>query len=184
MSRNARFRAVHGRSAAAGRRPRNEGSSRRHNAVIEQLILGNLAEKNAKIIATGISRGGFLSLVLAGERPNLVEGVINFVGGWYVVTDKVTDAQTKERMDDQKSRLQRAAARFKGPSVWAYAARDPFYKEGVSRELYQYWLDAGGKGDFLYFEDHTLPSGHNVATNPNLWGKQVDAFLTKLAQPR
>ena len=45
------------------------------NAVIDQLIVGKLASRDSKILAAGISRGGFLSLILAGERPTLVEGV-------------------------------------------------------------------------------------------------------------
>jgi pimeloyl-ACP methyl ester carboxylesterase len=154
------------------------------NAVIDQIILGKLTSKDSKLIAGGISRGGFLSLVLAGERPDLIDGVINFVGGWYGVTDKLTEAQNKQRMDDQKMRLQRAASRFKGPTIWAYAVRDPFYKEGVARDLHRYWTDGGGNGEFLYFEDHTMPSGHSVATNPGLWGKQMQVFLTKLDPPK
>ena len=150
------------------------------NAVIDQLIIGKLASRDSKIIAAGISRGGFLSLILAGERPALVEGVVNFVGGWLGVTDRLTDVQNKARMDDQKARLERAAKRFSGPSVWFYAARDPFYKDGVAQGLHKYWTDAGGKGEFIYITDHNLQSGHFVATNPSLWSKQVEALLTKI----
>jgi pimeloyl-ACP methyl ester carboxylesterase len=153
------------------------------NAVIDQLIIGKLTPRDSKIIAAGISRGGFLSLILAGERPTLVEGVVNFVGGWLGATDRLTDTQNKARMDDQKARLERAAKRFSGPSVWFYASRDPFYREGVPQELYKYWTDAGGKGDFVYIAEHTLQSGHVVAANPALWNKQVQALLSKIEAP-
>ena len=153
------------------------------NAVIDQLIIGKLAPRDSKILAAGISRGGFLSLILAGERPTLVEGVVNFVGGWLGVTDRLTDVQAKARMDDQKARLARAAKRFSGPSVWFYASRDPFYKDGVAQELYKYWTDAGGKGEFNYISEHTLQSGHVVASNPTLWSKQVQALLNKIDAP-
>jgi dienelactone hydrolase len=153
------------------------------NAVIDQLILGKLALKESKILAAGISRGGFLSLVIAGERPTLVEGVVNFVGGWNAVTDKLTEIQVKQRMDDQKARLERAAKRFNGPSVWFYAARDPFYKDGVPQELYRYWTDAGGKGELVYIADHALQSGHVVAASPTLWNKQVQALLSRVDAP-
>ena len=153
------------------------------NAVVDQLILGKLAARDAKIIAAGISRGGFLSLMLAGERPNLVDAVVNFVGGWYGVTDKLTDAQNKQRMDDHKLRLERAAKRFTGPSIWFYAARDPFYRDGAPQELHQYWTGAGGKAEFIFINDHTLPSGHNVAGNPALWGKQVQTLLDSIPKP-
>lgn len=150
------------------------------NAVIEQLIIGKLASNDSKIIVAGISRGGFLSLILAGERPTLVEGVVNFVGGWNAVTDRLTDAQSKARMDDQKARLERAAKRFSGPSVWFYAARDPFYKDGVPNELFKYWTEAGGKGEFVYIAEHNLQSGHVIATNPALWNRQVQDLLAKI----
>ena len=153
------------------------------NAVIDQLIIGKLASRDSKILVAGISRGGFLSLILAGERPTLVEGVVNFVGGWLGVTDRLTDAQSKARMDDQKARLERAAKHFSGPSVWFYAARDPFYKDGVAQALYKYWTDVGGKGEFIYINDHTLQSGHLVATNSSLWSKQVQALLSKIDAP-
>ena len=150
------------------------------NAVIDQLIIGKLAARETKILAAGISRGGFLSLILAGERPTLVEGVVNFVGGWIAVSDRLTDVQAKARMDDQKARLERAAKRFSGPSVWFYASRDPFYKDGVAQERHKYWTDAGGKGEFIYISDHNLQSGHVVASNPTLWSKQVQALLGKI----
>ena len=153
------------------------------NAVIDQLIIGKLAARETKILAAGISRGGFLSLILAGERPTLIEGVVNFVGGWLGVTDRLTDVQAKARMDDQKARLERAAKRFSGPSVWFYASRDPFYKDGVAQELHKYWTDAGGKGEFIYINDHNLQSGHVIATNPTLWNKHVQALLSKIDAP-
>lgn len=147
------------------------------DAVIEQLILGRIVPRDSKILAGGISRGGFLSLILAGERPKLVKGVVNFVGGWYGVTDRLTETENKQRLDDQKTRLTRAAKQTRVPTIWFYAARDPFYREGVPQELFRFWQDAGGQGEFVFINDHSLPSGHNVAANVALWERQTDAFL-------
>ena len=96
------------------------------------------------------------------------------------MTDRLTDDQNKARMDDHKARLERAGKRFSGPSVLIYAARDPFYKDGVAKELHKYWTDAGGKGEFVYIDEHNLQNGHVVASNATLWSKQVQAFLSKL----
>jgi pimeloyl-ACP methyl ester carboxylesterase len=57
------------------------------NAVIDQVIEGRAVPSGSKIIFSGISRGGFLSLRIAAERPEITRGVVNFVGGWLSVND-------------------------------------------------------------------------------------------------
>jgi pimeloyl-ACP methyl ester carboxylesterase len=147
------------------------------SAVIDQLILGRLVRRESKILLVGHSRGGFLSLILAGERPQLIKGVVNFAGGWYGVTDRLTALENQQRMDDQKARLTRAAKRTSAPSIWFYAARDPFYKDGVAQELHRYWQDAGGRAEFVFVAEHSLPNAHLALNNTALWGRQVDALL-------
>ena len=154
------------------------------DAVVKQLILGRLVPRQSKLLAAGISRGGFLSLILAGERPELIKGIVNFVGGWYGVTDRLTAPENQQRMDDQRARLARAAKQTHAPSIWFYAARDPFYKEGVPRELVRSWQDAGGQAEYVFIDEHNLPSGHVVAPNVALWGSQVDAFLKTMDQAK
>jgi len=146
-------------------------------ATIQQIILGRLVRRESKILLVGHSRGGFLSLVLAGERPALIKGVVNFAGGWNGVTGRLTDLEYQKRMDDHKTRLARAAKLASAPSIWFYAVRDPFYKEGVAQELHRYWLDGGGRAEFVYFTDHSLPNGHLAQTDASLWGRRADAFL-------
>jgi pimeloyl-ACP methyl ester carboxylesterase len=152
------------------------------DAVIDQLILGKLVPPTSTIVAAGISRGGFLSLILAGERPALVKGVINFVGGWHGVTERLSAAQNEQRMNDHRTRLVRAAKQARAPSIWFYASRDPLYKDGVPQELYRCWQDAGGRAEFVFVAEHSLPSGHAIATNGALWQRQADAFLKTVAK--
>lgn len=147
------------------------------NAVIQQLILGRLVSRESKILLAGHSRGGFLSLILAGERPTFVKGVVNFAGGWYGVTDRLTSVEQQQRMDDLKARLEHAAKRAGAPTIWFYAARDPFYKEGVAQELHRYWQGAGGRAEFVFFAQHSLPNAHLALSDPRLWEQQADAFL-------
>jgi pimeloyl-ACP methyl ester carboxylesterase len=150
------------------------------NAVIDQLILRRLVPRQSKILVAGISRGGFLSLMLAGDRPELVKGIINYVGGWIGVTDRLTAEDIQRRMEKQKTMLTRAAKRAKAPSIWFYAARDPFYKEGVPQELLRYWRDAGGRAELVYIDDPKLAPGHAIAPQAAIWERQVDAFLQSL----
>ncbi len=150
------------------------------NAVIDQLILGRLVTRQAKIILCGISRGGFLSLMLAGERPAIVKGVINFSGGWHSVTDKYPPADNQKRLESQTVRLARAAKQTKAPSIWIYAARDPFYNETAPRDFLKAWREAGGVAEYFFVTDHSLPSGHAVGTDSSLWASQIDEFLKRL----
>ena len=147
------------------------------NAVIDQLVLGRLASRDAKVLLVGHSRGGFLSLILAGERPGLAKAVINFSGGWYGVTERLTAAENQQRMDDHKARLTRAAERAGVPTLWFYAARDPFYKDGVPQELRRYWQDAGGRSEFVFIAEHSLPNAHLALSDPKPWEPQADALL-------
>lgn len=151
------------------------------NAVIDQLILGRLVSRQSKILLGGISRGGFLSLMLAGERPALVKGVINFVGGWLSVSDKYPPTDNKLRLDTQIILLTRAGKRTVAPSIWIYAARDPYYAEATSRgEFFRTWREAGGQGEYFYVTEHSLPIGHDVASDGGLWGPQVDDFMKRI----
>ena len=149
--------------------------------VIDQLVLGRLAPRDAKVLLVGHSRGGFLSLILAGERPALAKAVINFSGGWYGVTDRLSASENQQRLDDQKARLTRAAERAGVPTLWFYAARDPFYKEGVPQELRRYWQEAGGRAEFVFVAEHSLPNAHLALSDPKLWEQQADALL-KIAE--
>jgi len=145
-------------------------------AVIDQVIVGRLAV-NGKILAAGWSRGGFLSLLLAGERPQLVKGVVNFSGGWHGVTDRLSASDNKQRMDVQTARLAQAAKRTRVPSFWIYAVRDPLYKEGVPQDLVRSWRDGGGQAEFAYIAEHTMENAHQVPLNPGLWERQLDTFM-------
>jgi hypothetical protein len=106
--------------------------------------------------------------------------VVNFAGGWYGVTDRLTSVEYQQRMDDLKARLESAAKRAGAPTIWFYAARDPFYKEGVPQELHRYWQGAGGRAEFVYVAQHSLPNPHLALSDPRLWEPQADAFLKTL----
>ena len=146
-----------------------------NDAVLEQLVLGTLVPRDGKILLAGHSRGGFLALLTAAERPALVKGVINFAGGWLNGNDQSSDFQ--ERVDTQTVLLSRAAKGFSGPTMWIYAARDPNYNDRLREELIRAWREGGGRADYLYIAEHSLPNPHLALQAPSLWAKQVDAFL-------
>ena len=145
-----------------------------------QLVYGRLATRDAKILLAGQSRGGFLSLMVAGERPSQVKAVINFAGGWQSLQPALSEAQFKERIELHVPRLVKAAKQFTGPSIWIYADRDPMNREGAPRLLLDAWQSAGGHAEYLFIAEHTLPNPHLAINDASLWGRQLDAFLSLL----
>lgn len=89
-----------------------------------------------------------------------------------VATRSVEDAH-----DRCCTAITRAAQRTTVPSIWLYAARDPFYAEGTPQELVQAWRAAGGKAEFVFITNHSLQNPHALPSSPMLWSRQLDAFL-------
>lgn len=150
------------------------------DAVLDQVVLGHLVDRRSRIVAAGHSRGGFLSLVLAGRRPGLVGAVVNFSGGWHGITARLDAAQRERRTADHAQWLEQAAKRASMPTFWIYAARDPLYEEGVPQALVAAWQRAGGKADFTYVAEHTLPNAHLTPQAPALWQAPLAEFMRSL----
>lgn len=152
------------------------------DAVIDQIILGKLLPPNSKVLLAGVSRGGFLSLIMAGRRPEVFMGVLNFVGGWFGIADVFPASENASRMQFQGDQLAAAGKRARVPTVWIYAARDVFYSETVTRQFFKAFMEAGGRGDYVFISEHPLQNGHGIASQRSLWGSRVDRFLGELGQ--
>jgi len=153
---------------------------RDEDAVIDQLILGKMVPRGSQILLVGHSRGGFLSLLLAARRPDLAKGIVNFAGGWNAVTDRLSASELQERVNDHATRLVAAAKKVPVPTIWIYAARDPFYNDGGREAMVRAWRDAGGKAEYVFIAEHTLPNPHLVPGSPALWRTQMEAYLRGL----
>jgi len=151
-------------------------------AVIEQVV-GRLVTEGSKIILAGNSRGGFLSLMMAGQHPQLVKGVVNFVGGWLSINEKYPLADQKTRLQVQIERLTDAAKHDTAPTIWIYADRDPFFTEDARRAFLGAWRDGGGQAEDVFVAQHALRIGHLVATEASLWEPQLGAFLKRIEPP-
>ena len=149
-------------------------------AVIDQLVIGKMVPKDAKLLLAGQSRGGYLSLIMAGERPGQVQGAVNFAGAWQSMQERLSPADIQHRLDVQGGPLARAARKSTAPTLWIYAARDPNYTAQAPRELFRIWREAGGRGDFHFIEQHDLPNAHFAVGAAALWSAELEAFLKKL----
>jgi len=150
------------------------------NAVIDQIIEGQEVPRGSKLLFAGISRGGFLSLRMAAERPELCKGVINFVGGWLSVTGDWPPEENSARQALADEWFRSAGTRAHAPTIWIYASRDPYYSENTTRRFFEQFRKGGGTGEYVFVADHSLSIGHRVASEPKLWDTKVDAFLHAL----
>jgi dienelactone hydrolase len=149
-------------------------------AVLDQVVLGRMIPRNARVLFAGISRGGFLSLRMASLRPESTAGVLNFVGGWISMADVWPAEENKARLELHNSWIREMAGRIKAPTLWIYASRDPFYAESSTRGMFDTFIQSGGEGKYVFVSDHALPTGHSVGQAPDLWGRDVDEFLASL----
>ena len=150
------------------------------NAVIDQIIEGKEVPAHSKIIFSGVSRGGLLSLRMAAERPEVTKGVINFVGGWLSINEAWPAAENAARMDLQNRWFGAIGQRAHIPTLWIYAARDENYPEKVTRTFFAKFQETGGAGRFVFVTQHSLGSGHAVAKDPKLWEGEVREYLEGL----
>jgi dienelactone hydrolase len=146
-------------------------------AVLDQVVFGRLVPKDAKVLYSGYSRGGFLSLALAARRPDSARAVISFAGGWMALNEGLPAETRQTRVALQSERLAGYAKAMRAPALWIYAARDPFYDAAAPRQLFDAFKGAGGQGEFVFIDTHTLPTGHAVASDARLWRSAVEAFL-------
>ena len=140
-------------------------------------VFEKLAPQGGKVVLWGLSRGGFLALAFAATRPARVHGVVAVSAGWLSVADEWPTDENAARVELQRSILAAAGDRFAGPTLWVYAARDPFYPDSVTRQFFDGWKSAGGSGRYLFIADHAGASGHTPALA--LWEADAIRFLEK-----
>jgi dienelactone hydrolase len=124
----------------------------------------------SKVLIGGESRGGILSVVYAGRRPDMVKGVINFVGGW--MYDRCFP-------DSNGQFFAEAAQKAAVPMIWLYAENDSYYSATAIKSYRSAFEKAGGKGPFHLFKD-IGGNGHGLSRKPLFWRPVLDEYLNQL----
>ncbi|MCF4125266.1 alpha/beta hydrolase [Methylobacterium sp. SyP6R] len=126
------------------------------------------------ILIGGQSRGGALAIAFAGRHPDLVRGVLNFVGGWL--------GEACASAAEVNATLLRSGAAFPGPTLWLYGRHDAYFSIAHSRRSFDAFRAAGGTGEFLTFD---VPGrvGHAVGWYRDLWQEPVGRYLDGLGTP-
>src|SRR5262245_46382752 len=133
-----------------------------------------------RVLLVGWSAGGWGSIALASRNPRGVVAVLNFAGGRGGGQPQVGNCAPE--------RLVAAAGRYgataRGRSLWLYAANDAFFAPELSREMFDAFVGAGGKAEYV-----ALPAfgrdGHRVfgsADGRALWQPPVEKFLATVGR--
>ena len=125
-----------------------------------------------RMLLSGTSRGGILSIAYLARRPEVYLGAINFVGGW--LGEGCGDFATVNRS------LFVDGAAFPGRSLWIYAQDDSFYSLEHSRSNFDAFTGAGGVGDFEVFVRDPGRNGHFIINDAERWGPVADAYIASL----
>ncbi len=143
-------------------------------AVMDAILAMPFVDRD-RVVLGGQSRGGILSVAYAGQRPEQIKGVINFVGGW--LGTGCPPASTVNQALFQRG------ARYPGDTMWLYGDGDPFYPLSHSRENFAAFQMAGGKGAFHEFAPPPGASGHRIVEYPDVWASLVEAYLKRQGLP-
>ena len=125
-----------------------------------------------RMLVSGASRGGVLSVVHVARRPDVYLGAVNFVGGW--LGEGCGDYLEVNRT------LFVEGADFPGETLWLYGNSDSFYSVAHSRSNYDAYTSAGGLGEFNVYTRAPGLNGHFLTNDPQLWGGDVDAYVDRL----
>jgi dienelactone hydrolase len=130
-----------------------------------------------RVLVVGVSTGGWASLALASQRPDLMAAVVNIAGGRgghaFGRKNSVCGADELVHAAHEFARTARA------PTLWLYAKNDSYFGPGLAAKMAAAWKDGGGK-----IEYDALPSygddGHDIVDDRAgwaLWGDTLDQFL-------
>jgi pimeloyl-ACP methyl ester carboxylesterase len=146
-------------------------------AVIDDLVLGSQNLAGAKVLLVGQSRGGTLALAVAAARPQQISGVVAFAGGWLRIGASLTSKVNARSKAFMLERLTGFARRNAGETLWLHGASDSFYSPEVTRGFFDAYCEAGGRGKYVFIDDHPQPDGHQIIRLSVLWRAHVDNYL-------
>jgi dienelactone hydrolase len=127
-----------------------------------------------KVVAVGVSAGGFGSIAFSSLGLPGVVAVLNFAGGRG--SQKADTVCSKERLVDATKAFGRTA---RVPTLWVYADNDHFFGPQLAREMFGAYTTAGGQASFTKAanfgeEGHYLFS---VDEGIPIWRPIANAFL-------
>lgn len=123
------------------------------------------------VLFSGVSRGGVVALMQAGDQPEDTAGVINFVGGW--MTESPGDPEINPT-------LFRRIEGYEGRVLSIYGDDDTFYSIDHSRANLAQIEEVGAESEFHVVTVPEFNSGHWVLWWPLLWEETVEDYLLRV----
>lgn len=127
------------------------------------------------VLFTGVSRGGVVALMQAGDQPEDTAGVINFVGGW--MTESPGDPEINPT-------LFRRVEGYDGTVLSIYGKDDPLYSIDHSRANLAQIEAVGATSEFHVATVPEFNRGHWVLWWPLLWEEVVEDYLHRVESRR
>ncbi len=120
------------------------------------------------VLFSGVSRGGVVALMQAGDQPEDTAGVINFVGGW--TTENPGGPEINPT-------LFRRVEGYEGTVLSIYGEDDPFYSIDHSRANLAQIDEVDAESEFHAVAVPGFNRGHWVMWWPMLWEEVVEDYL-------
>lgn len=129
-----------------------------------------------KIIAVGISAGGFATVALTAiNPPNGLVAAINFAGGrGSLASDQIC------KPDQLINEFGELGKTSRVPMLWVYAQNDHFFNPSLAKQFYNAFTQNGGNATFIQAEPYE-DDGHFLFSSEGIpvWTPIVDQFLKK-----
>jgi len=152
-----------------------EDAVRDLDAVIEHVSRLDFVDPQ-RIWLAGQSRGGFLSVIYAGRRPDKIKAVISFAGGWF----GVRAGHPGEYAQYHATMLATAGQSTRSPMLWVYRDNDSYYETPAIRQFHDSFTTAGGRAALHVLAAAPGADGHNLLSEPNLWLPLVRDFSAQV----
>jgi dienelactone hydrolase len=130
----------------------------------------------SRILLSGQSAGGYVTMYLAGQNPAGVVGAIDFSGGRTNMTGVTGPTHLNQMMVDGFAEFGKT---IRIPTLWVFAENDSRYTANTIRASYEAFEKAGGKGRLLLSPAIDV-DGHFIYHKPELWRAALREYLSEL----
>jgi dienelactone hydrolase len=127
-----------------------------------------------KVVAVGVSAGGFGSIAFSSLNLPGVVAVLNFAGGRG--SQKADTVCSKDRLVDAAKSFGHTA---RTPTLWVYADNDHFFGPRLAQDLFGAYTKAGGQASFVKAPSFGEEGHYLFSLDEGLpiWRPMANAFL-------